>query len=313
MSRELPVAAPVIATSPAASRLPAFGALALAMGIVGTSVTANTFIVGHAPIFLASAIRFLLAAAILVMFVRAIEGGLPRLSSRLHAVLALQALAGVVMFNILLMLGLDMTTATVSGIITAATPAVIALMSVAMGDRLGRVGWIGVSVAIAGVVAVNLLATPGEDEASRPILGGVLVFLAVVGEALYAVLGRYAAGKLTPLATATWISMYGAAMFVPLALWDLRDTDLDAIPLSAWLAILYLAIVVTVVAFALWFKGLATIPASTAGAFTGMIPVTAVISAGLILGESVGPLHIAGIACVLTGIFLVASARAHPR
>ena len=312
MSRELPVAAPVIATSPVASRLPAFGALALAMGIVGTSVTANTFIVGHAPIFLASAIRFLLAAAILVVIVRAIEGGLPRLSSRLHAVLALQALAGVVMFNILLMLGLDMTTATVSGIITAATPAVIALMSVAMGDRLGRVGWIGVSVAIAGVVAVNLLATPGEDEASRPILGGVLVFLAVVGEALYAVLGRYAAGKMTPLATATWISLYGAAMFVPLALWDLRDTDLDAIPLSAWLAILYLAIVVTVVAFALWFKGLATIPASTAGAFTGMIPVTAVISAGLILGESVGPIHIAGIACVLTGIFLVASARAHP-
>jgi drug/metabolite transporter (DMT)-like permease len=155
--------------------------------------------------------------------------------------------------------------------------------------------------------------TPAEDEASRPIVGGFLVFLAVVGEALYTILGTYAAGKVTPLATAALVSTYGALMFIPLALWDLRDFAPGSVPLSAWIAILYLALVVTVIAFVLWFKGLSTIPASTAGAFTGMIPVTAVISAGLILGETVGPLHIAGIVCVLLGIFLVANARSLPR
>jgi drug/metabolite transporter (DMT)-like permease len=293
--------------------MPAFGSLALAMGIVGTSVTANKFIVGHAPIFLAMAMRFILAAVILIVIVRLVEDGLPKLPVRLHVLLAVQSLAGVVMFNILLLIGLDMTTATVSGIITAATPAVIALMSVAIGDRLSRTGWIGVSLAIAGVVAVNLLITPAEDEASRPILGGAVVFLAVVGEALYTILGKYAAGKVTPLATSALVTIYGAVMFVPLAIWDLRDFDAGSVPMSTWIAILYLAIVVTVMAFVLWFRGLATIPASTAGAFTGMIPVTAVMSAGLVLGETVGLLHIAGIVCVLIGIFLVASARSQAR
>jgi drug/metabolite transporter (DMT)-like permease len=311
MSNQAPASPSLLLTHTTASRLPAFSSLALAMGIVGTSVTANKFIVGNAPIFLASAIRFILAAAILFAIVRLVEGGIPRLAARLHIILAVQSLSGVVMFNILLLIGLDMTTATVSGIITAATPAVIALMSVVVGERLSRTAWVGVSIAIAGVVAVNLLVTPAEDEASRPILGGFLVFLAVVGEGLYAILGKYAAGKVTPLATSALVSTYGALMFIPLALWDLRGFDPGSVPLSAWIAVLYLAAVVTVIAFVLWFKGLATIPASTAGAFTGMIPVTAVISAGLILGETVGPLHIAGIISVLMGIFLVASARSH--
>jgi drug/metabolite transporter (DMT)-like permease len=299
------------AAAPAASgsRLPAFASLAGAMGIVGTSVTANKFIVGHAPIFLASAVRFVIATAILLALVRLVEDGLPRLPRRLHALLALQALAGIFLFNALLLIGLDMTTATISGIITAATPAVIALMSVAMGEHLSRGGWMGVSLAIAGVVAVNLLATPPKDAASHPLLGGLLVFVAVIGEALYTIIGKHAAGRVSPLATAALVSLYGAAMFMPFALWDLRTADLGAIPASAWLAVLYLALIVTVVAFVLWFRGLQAIPASIAGAFTGMIPVTAVISAGLILDEEIGLLHISGIACVLAGIFLVAGAR----
>lgn len=293
-------------------RLPALAALATGMGIVGTSVTANKYLVGHIPIMLASEIRFLLAACLLLVIVRLVEDRLPRISLRLHGILALQALFGVVAFNILILLGLDMTTATISGIITAATPAVIAIMSFTLGDRLSRTAWLGVIIAIAGVVLVNLLASPSEDVARRPLLGGVLVFLAVVGEAAYTVLGRYVTREISPFATATYICIYGTVMFLPFALWDLRGFNAGEVPASTWIAILYLAVIVTVVAFVLWFKGLSTIPASIAGAFTGMIPITAVISAGILLHEQVGLPHVLGIACVLTGIFLVARARSAP-
>ena len=293
-------------------RLPALAALATGMGIVGTSVTANKFLVGNIPIMLASEIRFLLAACILLVIVRLVEDRLPRISLRLHAILALQALFGVVAFNILILLGLDMTTATISGIITAATPAVIAIMSFTLGDRLSRTAWFGVFIAIGGVVLVNLLASPSADVATQPLLGGMLVFLAVIGEAAYTVLGRYVTSVISPFATATYICIYGAVMFLPFALWDLRAFNAGDVPASTWIAILYLSVVVTVVAFVLWFKGLATIPASIAGAFTGMIPITAVISASILLHEQVGIPHLIGIACVLTGIFLVVRARSAP-
>lgn len=294
------------------NRLPALAALAGAMGIVGTSVTASKYLVGHIPIMLASEIRFLLASCLLLVIVRLVEDRLPRIPLRLHAVLAIQALLGIVAFNVLILTGLDMTTATISGIITAATPAVIAVMSFAIGDKLSRTAWLGVIIALGGVVLVNLLASPGEEVARRPLLGGALVFLAVVGEAAYTVLSRYVTRELSPFATSTYICIYGAAMFLPFALWDLRDFKPGDVPRSTWIAILYLAVIVTVVAFVLWFKGLATIPASIAGVFTGMIPITAVISAGILLNEKVGLPHIIGIACVLIGIFLVARARSIP-
>ena len=62
-------------------------------------------------------------------------------------------------------------------------------------------------------------------------------------------------------------------------------------------------------AFVVWFVGLRTIPASTAGAFTGMIPITAVLSAWLVLSEEIGWAHVIGIALVLAGILLVANSR----
>jgi drug/metabolite transporter (DMT)-like permease len=296
--------------SPPGSERPlALTALATGMGIVGTSMTANKFIVGELPIMLASGARFLIATVVLLALVLFIEDRLPRISTRLHLVLIAQAFFGVFGFNVLVLLGVDMTTATISGIITAMTPAVIALISFGLGDRLGTGAWVGVALTIAGVILVNLLATPPEDAARRPLLGATLVFLAVVGEALYTVLGRQVATRISPLSTATFICIYGLAMFLPFALWDLRGFDVASAPVSAWLAVVYLALVVTVFAFVIWFVGLRVIAASTAGAFTGMIPITAVLSAWLVLGEHVGWAHIAGIALVLAGILLVATSR----
>jgi drug/metabolite transporter (DMT)-like permease len=295
--------------SPTSERLPALLSLATGMGIVGTSMTANKFIVGELPIMLASGVRFLIATLVLLVLVLLVEDRLPQISKRLHLVLIAQAFFGVFGFNVLVLLGVDMTTATISGIITAMTPAVIAVISFGLGDRLGISAWIGVALTIAGVILVNLLATPPEDAARRPLLGATLVFLAVVGEALYTVLGRKVATVISPLSTATFICIYGLAMFLPFALWDLRGFDPSAARPSAWLAVVYLALVVTVFAFVIWFVGLRIIPASTAGAFTGMIPITAVLTAWMILGEEIGWAHIAGIALVLGGILLVANSR----
>src|SRR5699024_5317151 len=171
----------------------------------GTSVTANKYIVGQVPIMLAMELRFLIATLVLLLIVRMVESGLPRIPRRLHLILAVQAFCGVVAFNILLLIGLDMTTATISGIITAATPALIAIMSFMLGDRLTSVAWIGIALTIGGVILVNLLASPSAEIARRPLLGGLLVFLAVVGEAAYTVLGRFATRAIRPFATATWV------------------------------------------------------------------------------------------------------------
>src|SRR5690606_33257488 len=117
----------------AGERFPAFLALASSMGIVGASMTANKFIVGNIPIMLASGIRCALATLVMLVLVRLVDTRLPHIPRNLHITLALQAFTGIFAFNVLALLGVGMTTATISGIITAMTPAVIAIISFALG------------------------------------------------------------------------------------------------------------------------------------------------------------------------------------
>ena len=73
----------------------------------------------------------------------------------------LQTLTGVVLFNLLLLMGVDLTTATASGIIMSTVPATIAVLSLALGERISRLTVYGIALAMAGVLIVNLAGAEG--------------------------------------------------------------------------------------------------------------------------------------------------------
>lgn len=291
---------------------PAIGAclsLAISMSIVGSSVVTGKYITDAMPIFLASATRFLIASILLgcwTIYKRRSGETRLHISRHDHAVMALQALTGIFMFNVFLLLGLKLTTATASGVITSATPAIIALLCIFLGERLSGRIWAGVLLSMAGVLAVNLFGAAADNSpASNPFLGALLVLVAVTGEALYTIFGKMVSGRLPAATIATWVSFYGMLMFLLPGLWQLRGFHPESVPASAWWSVAYSATFVTVVAFVLWFRGLQRVPASTAAPFTGMIPIVAVLLAAILLHEPVGWPHVVGIACVIGGILLI--------
>ncbi len=279
------------------------------MAMVGTSMTANKFIVGDVPVMLAGFFRFLAATVFMVGITLLIDGRLPRLDRRTQVILASQTFFGSFLFTVLTLYGVDMTTAMVSGIVLAATPAVVAIMSWVLGDRLSRIAWIGVLLTIGGVLVVNLFDSASDADARRPVLGAILIFLAVVSEALYTMFARLIASNGPVLGITSWYSIYGTFMFVPLAVWAMRDFSLTTIPQSAWIAMIYMGVVPGASAVLLWFYGLRQVPASIAGAFTGVMPISAVISAWLVLDEEIAWPHVLGITLILIGIVMVARSR----
>jgi drug/metabolite transporter (DMT)-like permease len=84
------------------------------------------------------------------------------------------------------------------------------------------------------------------------------------------------------------------------------SSDFSRTTLADWFPVVYSGIVVTVIAFILWFRGLAKVPASTAAVFTGVWPVCAVLLSYLILKEQFAVSHLLGIRCVQLGIALIA-------
>lgn len=283
----------------------AYLALTLAMILAGSSVVSGKYTVGSFPIYVASVLRVGLAFGILIILVLLLEHRIRRLSWRTHVTLFLQALTGIVIFNAFMLAGLERTTASTSGIITSATPVMVLVLSLFFGERLNRRSLVGVAIATIGLVVLTIGGGNDGSAGSSELLGGFLVFIAVIGEAFFTIFGKMVAERLTPLAQAMWISLYGFLMFVPLAIYDLPNFDVGDTRASGWIAIGYSGLMVTVFSAYLWFVGLRSVPASRAGIFIGMIPVSAVVLSALLLKESIGWLHVIGIACVLIAIALI--------
>jgi drug/metabolite transporter (DMT)-like permease len=165
----------------------------------------------------------------------------------------------------------------------------------------------GIVLSVLGIVALNILGS--DTEAMRgpaPLLGNLLVFGAVISEALFTIFGKAASERVTPLATAASASVLSLALFLPLGLYQSVGFDFSSVGLSGWVAVLHYGVFVTALGYLLWFGGLSRVPASTAGNFTGVLPVSAVLLSYVVLGEPFSWAHLVGVACVLLAILLIA-------
>ncbi|HEU6437899.1 MAG TPA: DMT family transporter [Nitratidesulfovibrio sp.] len=286
--------------------------LTAAMVIVGSSVAAARFVSLTLPPHLVQELRFLVAACIAVPLLYRREGGLPRLPVRDWGVLFLQAAAGSLLFNVLLLAGVARLDAAAAGVVTSTTPAVMALASlVLLRERPGARTLAGIACCVAGVLVLRLAPVSGTagGDASGLVATGVdgigllLVLGAVCCETLFLLLGRTLRTPVSPLAASTACTLFGAVQFLPLALPQAhRVAELDV---TGWLLVGYYGAVITVAAYIFWFRGVARVNAGTAGAFTAVLPVSALGFSALLLGEPVGWAHLAGVACVLCGIWCV--------
>ena len=190
--------------------------LTLAMVIVGSSVVAGKIMVAELPVFLASAMRFILALAILIPIICIREGGLPHISRRSWLMLATQSLCGSFLFTVFLLYGLTMTGPASAGIITSTTPACMGIIAwLFLRDRpsINTVG--GIIVSVLGVLVINTVQNSGGVSGSNPLLGNMLVLGALVFESLFLLIRKTVPEPLSPLAVSTIISFFGLLLFLP--------------------------------------------------------------------------------------------------
>ena len=271
----------------------------LAMCIVGSSVVAGKAISMELPVFLTSFLRFLLASLILVPLNHCMAGPL-RVPRRADMVLlVLQALFGVFLFSVCMFLGLKRTTALHAGLIMGMLPAVSALVAMLLlRERLGGRYLAGIALSVAGALVLAL--REGSGGALQGSMAGMLLILgAVVCEALFASIGKLAGLTMPAVTITTWMALIGTILFLPCALVEARGVDFAAVSLRVWLLLVYYAVVVTVLAFMLFYAGLAHISSIAAGMHMAWVPLSAMLIAVLVLGEPFGRLELVSALCVM--------------
>lgn len=102
-----------------------------------------------------------------------------------------------------------------------------------------------------------------------------------------------------------WQLVLGGMMLAPVA-W-LVDAPLPALTASQWAAYAYLSGAGALVAYVLWFRGVARLPSVAVASLGLLSPLTAVILGWVLLSQSMGGISLLGLLVVLVSVFGVQS------
>ena len=273
------------------------------MALVGSYVALSKPLVAVLPIFLLAWLRFGIAAVAMAGWVRRGPGEAP-LSPHDRRLLFVESFFGNFLFSVCMLFGIAQTTALAAGVIMAALPGVVALLSrVFLGERLAPRVLAGIGCAVGGIALVSF--SRNADAASAGSLwGNVLLLGAVTCEAIYVVVGKKLTGQVSPKRISALINLWGWALVTPFGLWQLRGFDLGAVPAPTWALLLFYALAASMVTVWLWMTGLKHVPASQAGVFTVMLPVSAAAVGVAFLGERFSAAQAGAFALALVGVVL---------
>jgi len=274
------------------------------MALAGSTVVVGKLLAARVPVFLSVELTLLAALAAILPAQAVRWRELRLLTARELLYMFLQALFGLVLFRAFTLSGLRFTSAVSAGIITAAAPAVMAVLArLVLGERMGRAGALGVVLAVAGLLLVNAGGLASGMRGGH-LAGNLLVLAATVCEALLTIFRKRSGGRIGSVTNTTILVAMSALMILPLALLDLGRFALREIGLVGWISVIYYGAIATVIAYILWGHGALRIPASRTGIATAALPVAALLLSALVLGEPLRAAHVAGCAAVIAGILI---------
>jgi drug/metabolite transporter (DMT)-like permease len=257
------------------------------------------------PPFTAGALRMAVAIGILLVLVRVLEGGLPRMSTRGLAAMAALGFTGVFVWNACFFPALERVPAGRGALIMALNPIGTALgMWLVFRERLTRGRWLGIALALAGAAVVISRGDLPSLFTGALGSGELLLFGSVLGWVSYTLIGRGVLGRVSPLATTTWAALFGGAMLAVAAAFERPWAAVAALPVQGWLSIGYIGIFGTVVAFVFFSEGVRRIGPSRTAIFINFVPVFGVTFAALFLGEPILMSMVVGGLMVIGGVLL---------
>ncbi len=276
----------------------------------GVNVVVVKAVLADLPPVLFAFSRFGSAFLVMLVILRWREGsiGLPR---RDILPLMLLGLIGFGLYQDLWASALDITTASNSALITAATPVSTVLLAAAVGsDTLSRAKLVGAAIAFVGAVSV-VLTTHGIGLTGASA-GDLMTFAATLCWAVYVALGSPVLRRHSPLRTATWAIGFGCLGMLPLAIWQTASFDAARVDGHTIVLFLYCSLLSAAAANVVMFEAVKVLGPARMVLFQFLMPAFAVVAAAIFLGESIVLGQIVGGTIIVAGI-LISRRGTHPR
>src|SRR6202012_5551935 len=229
--------------------------LITSMLLVGSNVGIGKSIVEFVPVPLFALLRFVIAMAVLGPLLRMAK--LRQVKRDEWINLFLQALFGTFGFTLLMLNGVQRTSAVAAGVITSTIPAVVALLSwLILKERPNGRALASIALAIIGVVVINLAHGARNAGEETSLTGNLMVLGAVGCESLYIILSRRLTQTLAPLDICAYTHLFGLLLMLPVGLPAALSFDWAGVPPGIWGLSVWYGLAASVFSFWLWMKGI---------------------------------------------------------
>ncbi|MDV6375957.1 DMT family transporter [Deinococcus arenicola] len=264
-----------------------------ASAFAGIRAGLDVFSPGHLTLY-----RFLVAAVALGIYAVVTRIPVPP-AADLARIFGLSFM-GITLYHTLLNSGEVSVPAGTASLIIAAGPVITALLATRYGgERLNTVGWLGTLISLGGVTLIVLGSGQGVSFAR----GALLILGAALFTSIYFVFQKPLLRRMNPLHFTVWSLLLGTLpmlIFLPGFMGEVR-----AAPLSAHLALIYLGLFPSALAYLTWTFALSRVGASTTTSFLYLSPVLAIFIAWVWLQELPHLITLLGGAVAVAGVVLV--------
>lgn len=230
---------------------------------------------------------------------------LPELKSLLY--FALVGLIGITFHQWLQSNGLVTSQAGTTAWIVATTPVFMAILGwLFLREKLLVYQILGIILATFGVI---LVVSKGEfnsmlsGDFGEP--GDILILLSALNWAVFSILSRWGLQRYSAAGMMFYVMFFG---WIFTTIFFVSSSGYEQIPQltwQGWLAILYLGVACSGLAYIFWFDALQVIPASQVGSFLYIEPLVAMVIAWFLLQEQVLFVSILGGFAIIMGVWLV--------
>jgi drug/metabolite transporter (DMT)-like permease len=212
---------------------------------------------------------------------------------------------GMVINQVLFLVGLDYTSPVNSSIIISTNPIfAFVFAALILRENITLLKGIGLAIGLSGVLML-ILQNGTPDINSSTFLGDIYTLVNTISWAFYTVIIKKMVEKYHPVTVMKWTFLFAMLTTVPLGYSQWSTMDWSAISLNGWLGIGFVAVFATYVGYLLISFGLRRLSPTIVSTYTYINPIIAAYLASIMGQDRINLAMVISALLIFAGVFVV--------